>query len=126
MQIMSAVAVLTKQRAVVDNQIAATDLKANEANAESDEASMARLAIVKAYETYGEAGQPPNYLRRCRQGVDFSQSITTASRLRGLSHDDAGIDVRAGGTPQLDEVIKRRIAMARRRRLMSVSRCLIL
>ena len=112
MQIMSAVAVLTKQRAVVDNQIAATDLKANEANAEAVSASMARLAVVKAYETYGEAGQPPDSCAVVAKLSDFSQSITTAESAARAFATDAGIDVRAGGTPQLDEVIKRRIATA--------------
>lgn len=111
-QILSALRVMTAQRATTDNQIAATDLKANEANASAVSANMARLAVAKAYETYGDAGQPPDSCTVVEKLADFSQAIaTTDSSARAFATDE-GIDTRPGGTPDVDESIRRRIAMA--------------
>lgn len=108
----SAIRVLTAQRAVTDNQIATTDLKANEANAEAVSANMARLAVARAYETYGDAGQPPDNCAVVARLSDFSQSVTVASAAARDFVTDEGIDVRPGGTPNVDEIIRRRIADA--------------
>ena len=111
-QIISAVRVLTAQRATVDNQVATTDLKANEANASAVTANMTRLAVVKAYETYGDQGQAPDGCEVAQRLSDFSQSIENAgSAAKGFTVD-AGIDVRPGGTPQLDAVIQTRLEKA--------------
>ncbi len=111
-QILSALRALTAQRATVDNQIATTDLKANEANASAVSANMARLAVAKAYETYGDAGQPPDSCTVVEKLADFSQAIATTDASARAFATDEGIDTRPGGTPDVDESIKRRIALA--------------
>ncbi len=110
--ITSAIRVLTAQRASTDNQIASTDLKANEANASAVTANMARLAVARAYETYGEAGQPPNNCAVVARLSDFSQSVTEASAAARDLVTDPGIDLRPGGAPNVDDVIRRRLADA--------------
>lgn len=108
----SAIGILTAQRAATDRQIAATDLKASEANASAVSANMARLAVARAHETYGEAGQPPDNCAVVARLSDFSQSVTAAS---AASHDlvtSSAIDARPGGTPNVNEVIRRRLATA--------------
>ncbi|WP_273794853.1 hypothetical protein [Brucella intermedia] len=110
--ILSSLRIMTAQRATVDNQIAATDLKANEANASAVSANMSRLAVAKAYETYGEAGQPPDSCVVVEKLSDFSQAIATADAAARAFATDDGIDTRPGGTPNVDESIKRRIALA--------------
>lgn len=111
-QILSAIRALTAQRATVDNQIAATDLKANEANASAISANMARLAVAKAYETYGDAGQPPDSCAVVEKLADFSQAIATTDTAARAFATDEGIDARPGGTPNVDDSISRRIAVA--------------
>lgn len=111
-EVVSAIRVMTAQRAATDNQIAATDLKANEANAAAVSANMARLAVAKAYETYGAAGQPPNNCAVVARLSDFSQTTIAAEASARAFVTDEGIDARPGGTPNVDESIQRRIASA--------------
>lgn len=111
-QILSSLRALTAQRAATDNQIATTDLKANEANASAVSANMARLAVAKAYETYGDAGQPPDSCTVVERLSDFSQAIATTDAAARAFATDEGIDTRPGGTPNVDDSIRRRIAQA--------------
>lgn len=110
--ILSAISVMTAQRAATDNQIATTDLKASEANASAVSANMARLAVADAYETYGAAGQPPDNCVVVAKLSDFSQAIVAAEASARAFVTDAGIDARPGGTPDVGESIQRRIASA--------------
>ena len=111
-EVTSAIAVLTAQVSASDSQLAATDLKANEANATAVTANMARLAVSAAYETYGDAGQPPDNCSVVARLSDFSQSVTVANAAARDFVTDASIDVRPGGTPNVDEVLRRRLASA--------------
>ena len=110
--VLVAIGVMTAQRAATDNQIATTDLKANEANATAVSANMARLAVADAYETYGEAGQPPDNCVMVEKLSDFAQAVTANDAAARAFVTDEGIDARPGGAPNVDESIKRRIASA--------------
>jgi hypothetical protein len=111
-QIMSAIRVMTSQQAATDHQIAATDLKANEANANAISANMTRLAVAKAYETYGDAGQPPDACDVAQQLSDLNQAIENSGSEANSFVSSEEIDVRPGGTPVLDTIIKARLSTA--------------
>lgn len=108
-QIVSAVRVLTSQRAHTDNQIATTDHKANEASASAITANMTRLAVIRAQETYGDPGQPPDACDVAEQLAELNQAVANRREAAQQQVTSTGIDARAGGVVDVAASTKRRL-----------------
>lgn len=111
-QIVSAIRVLTSQRAHTDGQIGVADLKATEAGTAAITANMTRMAVVRAEETYGTMGQAPD---ACEVAEQLAALNETMSGQQAAARDlltSPGIDVRAGGVVDLDAAIQRRLSLA--------------
>lgn len=110
--VVSAIRVLTSQRARTDSQIAVSDRKATEAGASAITANMTRLAVVKAEETYGPMGQAPD---ACEVAQRLGKLSETMSAQQAAARDilvSPNIDVRAGGVVDLGEAVNRRLDTA--------------
>lgn len=111
-QIVSAIRVLTSQRAHTDSQIATADMKATEASTSAITANMTRMAVVRAEETYGTMGQAPD---ACEVAERLASLNETMSGQQAVARDlltSPRIDARSGGVVDLDESMRRRLETA--------------
>lgn len=111
-QIVSAIRVLTSQRAHTDSQIATADMKATEASTSAITANMTRMAVVRAEETYGTMGQAPD---ACEVAERLASLNETMSGQQAVARDlltSPRIDARSGGVVDLDDSMRRRLDTA--------------